>query len=74
VRREVARRPFDIGRADPLQLTVSAGVATYPWQGIDTPETLVRLADAALYAAKAGGRDRIVRFDQLEPIPAEPSA
>jgi diguanylate cyclase (GGDEF)-like protein len=73
VRREVARHRFDIGRGEPLRLTISAGVATYPWQGVDTPETLVRLADAALYAAKAAGRDRVVRFDQLEPTPAEPS-
>jgi len=74
VRREVARRHFEIGNRGPLRLTISAGVATYPWQGIDTPETLVRLADAALYAAKARGRDRVVRFDELEPAPAEPSA
>ena len=74
VRREVARRHFDIAAQESLRLTISAGVATYPWHGIDTPETLVRLADAALYAAKARGRDRVVRFDQLEPSPAEPSA
>jgi len=74
VRREVARRPFDIGRGEPLRLTISAGVATYPYPGIESPETLVRLADAALYAAKFGGRDRVVRFGRLEPIPAEPSS
>ena len=65
VRREVARRPFDIGRAEPLRMTLSAGVATYPHEMIDGVETLVRLADEALYAAKAAGRDRIVRFDEL---------
>lgn len=72
VRREVQRRSFDIGRDDPIRMTISAGVATYPWQGIDTPETLIRLADEALYAAKAGGRDRIVRFDAVELASAEP--
>jgi diguanylate cyclase (GGDEF)-like protein len=72
VRREVARRHFDVGLDEPLRMTISAGVATYPWPGIDTPETLVRLADAALYAAKAGGRDRVVRFDALELASAEP--
>jgi two-component system, cell cycle response regulator len=65
VRREVARRRFDIGRDEPLRMTLSAGVATYPHEMIDSVETLVRLADEALYAAKAGGRDRIVRFDEL---------
>jgi two-component system, cell cycle response regulator len=65
VRREVARRPFDIGREEPLRMTISAGVATYPHGSIDSVEALVRCADEALYAAKAGGRDRIVRFDGL---------
>src|SRR5690606_8326051 len=50
IRREVARRPFDIGTGEPLHMTVSAGVATYPNEGIDSPETLVKLADNALYA------------------------
>src|SRR5688572_10015604 len=72
VRREVARRPFDIGRAEPLRMTLSAGVATYPHEMIDGVETLVRLADEALYAAKAAGRDRIVRFDELHDT-AQPS-
>lgn len=72
VRREVARRPFDVGRDEPLRMTISAGVATYPFPRIETPETLVRLADEALYAAKAGGRDRIIRFDELALASAEP--
>jgi diguanylate cyclase (GGDEF)-like protein len=63
VRREVARHPFDIGKDEPLAMTISAGVATYPHSLIDRPETLVRLADEALYAAKTGGRNRVVRFD-----------
>ena len=40
-------------------LNVSIGIATYPENG-DTPETIVRAADDALYAAK-GGRDRVSR-------------
>jgi two-component system, cell cycle response regulator len=65
VRREVARRAFDIGDGRTLQMTISAGVATFPDERINSPETLVRLANEALYAAKTGGRDRIVRFDEL---------
>ena len=65
VRREVARHLFNIGREEPLQMTVSCGVATYPHELIRDPETLVRLADEALYAAKHGGRNRVVRFDEV---------
>ena len=68
VRREVARRPFNIGRTEPLNMTVSCGVATYPHDLIADPETLVRYADEALYAAKSAGRNRAMRFDEM---PAE---
>ncbi|HEX6559143.1 MAG TPA: diguanylate cyclase [Longimicrobiales bacterium] len=65
VRREVARRPFNIGSDEPLRMTTSAGIATYPHEIINSPEMLVRRADEALYAAKSTGRNRVVRFDQL---------
>ncbi len=65
VRHEVARRPFNIGKGEPLRMTLSAGIATYPHSAINDPETLVRLADEALYAAKAAGRNRVVRFDRM---------
>src|SRR5690606_20958219 len=64
VRREVARRPFDVGGDEPLHMTLSAGVATYPHEMISDVESLVRLADQALYTAKETGRNRIVRFDE----------
>jgi two-component system, cell cycle response regulator len=65
VRREVARRHFDVGRDEPLRMTLSAGVATYPHELVEGVETLVRLADEALYTAKAAGRNRCVRFDEM---------
>jgi diguanylate cyclase (GGDEF)-like protein len=40
------------------EITASFGVATYPDDALDG-ETLLRLADRALYAAKQGGRDRV---------------
>ena len=65
VRERVAGHPFAIGSAATIHMTISAGVATFPGiRPCDTPEMLVRLADEALYAAKDGGRDRVVRFDE----------
>jgi hypothetical protein len=42
-------------------LSVSGGIATYPFDGA-TSSMLIRAADQALYAAKDGGKDRIVSF------------
>ena len=38
-------------------MTASVGAAIYPHTAAD-PESLLRLADRALYAAKASGRNR----------------
>ncbi len=45
-----------------LFISASVGMAVYPADGMDGPG-LQRCADAAVYAAKAGGRNRAVRFD-----------
>jgi len=52
----VRRRPVAVAGLQ-LRITLSAGVAVFPTHG-DTPASIVRAADEALYAAKAGGRDR----------------
>ena len=44
---------------EPYELTISIGVATFPLHGTEA-DALVALADEALYAAKALGRDRSV--------------
>jgi diguanylate cyclase (GGDEF)-like protein len=46
-------------REGTIQVTASVGGALYP-SGFRTREDLVRAADAALYKAKQGGRDRLV--------------
>jgi diguanylate cyclase (GGDEF)-like protein len=55
------------------EVTVSLGVATFPDDAVD-PGTLVRGADRALYAAKAGGRNRVEAFslDPSETIASPP--
>jgi diguanylate cyclase (GGDEF)-like protein len=44
------------------ELTVSAGVATYPVQGVGRDE-LIRLADSALYWAKEDGKNRARAYE-----------
>lgn len=59
----------------PAALTVSIGIAEYhPGFSLDD---LVRLADLAMYAAKNGGRNRTVSYEQImarSAIPAEPES
>ena len=43
-----------------LGVTVSIGAACMPRGGIERPEHLIALADAALYKAKASGRNRVI--------------
>jgi len=68
VRQDVARHLFPAdGKV--FRMTVSAGVAVYPDRDITGPQALVRKADQALYAAKAAGRNRVVRAGETEEGP-----
>jgi diguanylate cyclase (GGDEF)-like protein/PAS domain S-box-containing protein len=55
------RRPFRLGESE-VVLTSSIGIAVGDAPG-DTPETILRNADTAMYRAKERGRDRIELFD-----------
>jgi diguanylate cyclase (GGDEF)-like protein len=50
-----------------MRITASIGVAVFPMHG-STLDDVIRVADLAMYQAKAGGRDRVV------PVPALTSA
>ena len=72
IRRAVAGLRFplgDGGAAGEVGVTISVGAATLPFDAED-PASLLRAADAALYAAKHGGRDRVVRAgrDSAAPV------
>jgi diguanylate cyclase (GGDEF)-like protein len=58
VRERVAGHDFGAAAPAAGRITASVGVATFPGDGADV-EGLVRAADAALYAAKRAGRDRV---------------
>jgi two-component system cell cycle response regulator len=55
----IAGEPFCVNAADKLSVTASVGVAALESRD-DTPETLFKRADVALYAAKRNGRNRVV--------------
>ncbi len=64
---EVARlrRELDEGLADAgFPLRLSAGLATYPYDGAGASQ-LLRAADQALYRAKASGKNLVVGFREI---------
>ena len=60
-RLELAHQGASLG-----SVSISVGVATYPEHAGDRT-ALVKRADEALYAAKRGGRDRVVSASLSEP-------
>jgi two-component system, cell cycle response regulator len=59
LRKLVESLAVDNEATDPIRVTISIGMATFPEQMVTTPEDLVDLADQALYRAKNGGRNRV---------------
>lgn len=61
--------PIEFEGRDLGHITISMGVAAAPLHGV-TVDTLLQFADAALYAAKQSGRDRLV----VAPVVLNPQA
>lgn len=87
VRQAVAQHVFRLPAGTSLRLTISLGLASFPWsphwpRALSWPE-IVALADVALYAAKRSGRHRWVALeagsgslppDLRERVRADPTA
>jgi two-component system, cell cycle response regulator len=59
LRRKIMEEPFKVGREKrEISVTISVGIAAA--QEGDTPLTIMKRADIALYRAKADGRNRVV--------------
>ena len=59
IRAELARVSIQVGRGEQRQVTVSAGVGSWPADG-PTFEAVLASTDARLYEAKRRGRNRVV--------------
>ncbi len=55
---ERLRQHVEAMTVDGLQVTISLGVACYPTLALASPQALIEAADTAMYASKAGGRNR----------------
>lgn len=55
----IAAEPFSANTDTKIKVTASVGLATLD-QPDDTPETIFKRADNALYAVKRRGRNRVV--------------
>jgi diguanylate cyclase (GGDEF)-like protein len=63
IRRPVEAHDFPRREKQPLKcISISGGVATFPYDG-GTVEEIIKRADEALYAAKASGRNCIMQYE-----------
>lgn len=69
IRKAVQKLVFDVHQAEPLKVTVSIGAFLVEPEFHDMKKA-VNNADQALYRAKEGGRNRVVRFEEESSGPA----
>jgi diguanylate cyclase (GGDEF)-like protein len=58
LRRAIHEHRFRTGDRE-LSASISVGVGCYPSASVDSPDSLIRSADKALYRAKEAGRNRV---------------
>lgn len=64
IRKNIEMFPFKWEGKD-LKITISAGCASVRTLDKATPQDLIKAADQALYAAKTGGRNKVILSSQL---------
>jgi diguanylate cyclase (GGDEF)-like protein len=74
IRRRVERTRYPHGKAQPLgAVTVSIGISAFS-PSVDTPATIIRAADRALYLAKSYGKNRVQSHEDVRPDTPENNA
>ncbi len=58
MRQRISQHPFGDAAA-PVHVTVSIGLASYPDQKVNSPESFLAVVDTALYRAKSDGRNLV---------------
>lgn len=71
LRQSIDDSPLPLERGN-ATMSISAGVATFRPDSSDELDSLLALADKALYAAKAGGRNRVCCYSTIEKDGASP--
>ena len=61
IRIAIEEKDFEIGRSEPLKITISLGYSIFPRDAEDIIDCLDK-ADKALYKAKTGGRNQVVGY------------
>ena len=72
IRAMMASSPLEVG-GKRVTCTVSIGSATFPDDG-PSLDALVARADRAMYQAKSGGRNKVVRFGERDAAPGPEGA
>lgn len=67
LRARIAQHKF-VNLSDPVKLTASMGVSSYPVDAVDNPQSFIKCADRALYRAKGLGRNMVCDGNGLSPL------
>lgn len=62
--RQIAETPFALPNGEPLEVTVSIGIASSSEAKVVTSSQLIKKADIGLYVAKRSGRNRLGKWNE----------